>query len=55
MATGILSMAMYQQYAHALSGKGVAIWIALAVWAITFVAMLHHLVVTIGFGGAPAP
>lgn len=26
-------------------------WIALAVWTITFVAMLHHLAVTIGFGG----
>ncbi len=26
-------------------------WIALAAWTITFVAMLHHLVVTLGFGG----
>ena len=25
-------------------------WIALAVWTVTFVAMLHHLVVTVGFG-----
>jgi tellurite resistance protein TehA-like permease len=27
-----------------------ASWIALATWAVTFVAMLHHLVVTLGFG-----
>ncbi len=26
-------------------------WIAMAAWAVTFVAMLHHLVTTIGFGG----
>lgn len=25
-------------------------WIAMVVWAVTFVAMLHHLVTTIGFG-----
>lgn len=25
-------------------------WIALAAWAVTFVAMLHHLVTTLGFG-----
>jgi hypothetical protein len=25
-------------------------WVALAVWVLTFLAMLHHLAVTIGFG-----
>jgi tellurite resistance protein TehA-like permease len=27
-------------------------WIALAVWAVTSIAMLHHLVTTISFGAA---
>lgn len=30
-------------------------WIALAAWGATFLAMLHHLVSTLGFGARPAP
>ncbi|MBO0885405.1 MAG: tellurite resistance/C4-dicarboxylate transporter family protein [Mycobacterium sp.] len=30
-------------------------WIALAAWVVTFVAMLHHLVSTLGFGAGTSP
>ena len=30
-------------------------WIALAVWVVTFVAMLHHLVTTLGVGARTPP